>query len=57
MMDGHKMELFVLDLSFIGWYLLCVITFGIAFIWVAPYIQATKTNFYHQIKNETVVVG
>ena len=57
MMDGHKMELFVLDLSFIGWYLLCVITFGIAFIWVAPYIQATKTNFYNKIKNETVVVG
>ena len=56
-MDGHKMELFVLDLSFIGWYLLCVITFGIAFIWVAPYIQATKTNFYNKIKNETVVVG
>lgn len=50
MMNGHKMELFVLDLSFIGWYLLCGLTFGIAAIWVIPYINATKTNFYNSIK-------
>lgn len=57
MMNGHKMELFVLDLSFIGWYLLCSITFGIALIWVAPYIQATKTNFYNKIKGGVTVEG
>lgn len=57
MMNGHKMELFVLDLSFIGWYLLCCITFGIALIWVAPYIQATKTNFYNKIKGGVTVEG
>lgn len=51
MMDGHKMELFVLELSFIGWYLLCAITFGIAAIWVVPYVSATITNFYNSIKN------
>ena len=50
MMQGHKMELFVLDLSFIGWYLLCGLTFGIAAIWVIPYISATKANFYNSIK-------
>lgn len=51
MMDGHKMELFVLNLSFIGWYLLCAVTFGIAAIWVTPYVSATTANFYNSIKN------
>lgn len=50
MMDGHKMELFVLNLSFIGWYLLCAVTFGIAGIWVIPYVSATTANFYNKIK-------
>lgn len=51
MMNGHKMELFVLQLSFIGWHLLGVITFGIAYVWVIPYISATTANFYNSIKN------
>ena len=51
MMDGHKMELFVLQLSFIGWYLLCAVTFGIAGVWVVPYVSATTANFYNSIKN------
>ncbi|MBQ3252691.1 MAG: DUF975 family protein [Oscillospiraceae bacterium] len=50
MMEGHKMELFVLYLSFIGWYLLGAITFGIAYIYILPYVQATLTNFYNSIK-------
>jgi uncharacterized membrane protein len=51
MTQGHKMELFVLGLSFIGWALLCGITFGIAYIWVGPYMQATYVNAYHKLKN------
>lgn len=50
MMDGHKMDLFILGLSFIGWELLCCITMGIAYIWVGPYMQATMINFYNDIK-------
>lgn len=50
MMDGRKMDLFVLGLSFIGWGLLCCITLGIASIWVGPYVQATMVNFYNDIK-------
>ena len=50
MMEGHKMDLFVLYLSFIGWVLLCCITFGIAYIWVGPYMQATLVNFYNDVK-------
>lgn len=50
MMDGHKMEFFVLELSFILWYLLGIITLGIAYIWIVPYITATTVNFYNTIK-------
>ncbi len=50
MTNGHKADLFVLDLSFIGWLLLGSITFGLAYIWVAPYIQATKANVYNSLK-------
>lgn len=53
MMDGHKMNYFILGLSFIGWGLLVAITFGIASIWVAPYMETTFANFYNKIKNET----
>ena len=52
MMEGHKADLFVLCLSFIGWLLLGAVTFGIAYIWVGPYIQATLVNFYNDIKAE-----
>ena len=47
---GHKMELFVLGLSFIGWELLGVLTLGIGYIWIIPYMQATFTNAYKSLK-------
>ena len=50
MMEGHKMELFVLDLSFIGWYLLCSLTCGLAFLYVAPLLNTAHANFYEEIK-------
>ncbi|MBR4071304.1 MAG: DUF975 family protein [Clostridia bacterium] len=50
MTNGHKGELFVLSLSFIGWELLGCITFGIAYIWVVPYVYATYVNVYHSLK-------
>lgn len=52
MMHGHKMESFILSLSFIGWILLGVITIGIAFIWVGPYMEATYANYYNYLKKE-----
>ena len=51
-MDGHKMEYFILQLSFIPWYLLVGITFGIAGLYVGPYVNATTANFYNAIKGE-----
>lgn len=50
MTNGYKMDLFVLGLSFIGWGLLCGITFGIAGIWVIPYMSATYANAYNSLK-------
>ena len=50
MMEGHKMELFVLDLSFIGWYLLCSLTCGLAALYVVPLLNATHANVYETIK-------
>ncbi len=51
MMDGHKFDLFILDLSFIGWYLLGALTFGILIVfYVEPYRQVTRANFYEQLR-------
>ena len=49
MMKGHKMELFVLDLSFIGWHLLALVTFGLSYIYVGPYLTTTRAGFYRSL--------
>ncbi len=46
LMKGHKGELFVLYLSFLGWMLLGVLTLGILYFWLAPYMVATQTEFF-----------
>ena len=50
-MKGNIGKFFVLALSFIPWYLLCSVTFGIAIIYVYPYVNATIANFYNSIKD------
>jgi uncharacterized membrane protein len=52
LMNGHKMDYFVLMLSFIPWLLLVSITFGLAFIYVGPYMELTMAAFYEKIKGE-----
>ena len=53
MMEGYKWKLFVAQLTFLGWFLLCVITFGILWIfYVGPYYNATMAGFYHEIKEQ-----
>ncbi len=51
MMSGHKWDFFVLELSFIGWWLLAILTFGIASLWISPYQNLTEANFYLSLKN------
>jgi uncharacterized membrane protein len=53
MMYGHKARLFCLWLSFIGWFLLGVITLGLGFLFTIPYYNATVTNFYEDIKDNS----
>jgi len=53
MMHGYKWKLFRLQFSFIGWYLLCAVTFGIAAIWVMPYVFASQACFYDDLCNES----
>ncbi len=53
-MYGHKFDLFVLQLSFFLWYLLGAITLGIAYIYIAPYYEATIINFYNTIKDKKI---
>ena len=51
MMLGRKGKLFLLGLSFIGWAILACITFGIGFLWLVPYINASIASFYEDIKD------
>lgn len=52
LMDGHKMDYFVMVLSFIGWDLLVLVTLGIAAIWVQPYMGLSFANFYNELANQ-----
>ncbi|KLI75503.1 MULTISPECIES: DUF975 family protein [Lacticaseibacillus] len=52
LMSGHKWDYFVLLLSFLGWWLLELITMGLASIWVIPYRSMTLANFYLKLTEE-----
>ena len=53
MMDGQKMETFKLDLSFIGWFLLALVTLGLVGIfWTNPYFYNTNAALYRRLNGE-----
>ena len=52
MMKGHKMELLLLDLSFIGWIFLSMFTCGTLLLYVIPYKQASRAEFYRTLKGD-----
>lgn len=47
---GHVLELFVMNLSFMGWYILCMFTMFIPIFYVTPYFQTTMANYYQYFK-------
>ena len=51
-MNGHKMDYFILNLSFFGWAILGIFTFGLLYLWLIPYMQVTFANFYNEIKEQ-----
>ena len=52
MMNGHKIELFGLELSFIGWHLLAILSCGIGYIWLTPYINVSVAEFYRTVSGK-----
>lgn len=55
MMDGYKMKLFLLDLSFIGWMILSILTLGIGLLFLQPYMNTARAAFYEDLKAELSV--
>lgn len=56
MMEGNKMKLFLLDLSFIGWMLLSLLTCGIGMLFLQPYMIVARAAFYEDLKAQQQVV-
>ncbi|MDM5152507.1 DUF975 family protein [Bacillus sp. DX1.1] len=52
MMHGHKIDYFLICLSFIGWFILSIITLGIGFLWLIPYFYSTKAAFYEKVSQD-----
>ena len=48
-MRGQKWDFFVLQLSFIGWGILCIFTLGIGFFWLTPYQKVTEANYFYEL--------
>ena len=54
MMRGNKGKYFVLELSFIGWFLLCCLTLGVGFLFLSPYIQTANAEFFNEVSGKNV---
>jgi uncharacterized membrane protein len=50
MMYGYKWKYFCLLCRFFGWFLLCILTFGIGYLWLGPYIRVSAAKFYEELK-------
>ena len=57
MMDGNKFSLFVLELSFLGWYLLGALALGIGILFVNPYYNATEAQLYLFLRDRAIGLG
>lgn len=55
MMQGHKMQLFKLQLGFIGWMLLNVLTLGIGSLWLFPYMMTAMAAFYQDVREQYIM--
>ena len=50
MMRGYKWKFFCLGLRFLGWYLLCILTLGIGYLWLMPYMSGAYARFYDDLQ-------
>jgi len=49
LMDGNKLQLFYLGLRFFGLSILCILTLGIGFLWLVPYMNICMATFYEHV--------
>ena len=56
MMYGYKWKYFCLVLRFIGWILLGILSLGIGFLWIVPYIEISSAKFYEDVKANYVEI-
>ena len=54
---GIKGDLFLFDLSFIGWWLLTALTCGILGLYTIPYYETAKASLYESMKNNALLTG
>jgi uncharacterized membrane protein len=57
MMKGNKWKFFCLGLRFLGWALLCILTLGIGFLWLSPYVAVSTAKFYDDIRETSSIVA
>jgi uncharacterized membrane protein len=57
MTNGEKLDMFVLDLSFLGWYLLGALLFGVGILFVNPYKDATMAELYLELRENAINKG
>jgi uncharacterized membrane protein len=55
--SGHRGDLFVMYLSFLGWMLLCIPTLGLGFLWFLPYMYLSFAHAYEAMKQEALDSG
>jgi uncharacterized membrane protein len=54
-MQGNKWKLFCLGCRFIGWFILCLLTLGIGFLWLSPYAMVSYAKFYDDLVKKDAV--
>ncbi len=57
MMQGHRIRFFLLQLSFLGWAILCLCTLGIGLLWLCPYVNITNAKFYDDLRGMEYYTG
>jgi uncharacterized membrane protein len=57
MTDGYKGDIFVMALSFLGWFLLAILTLGIGLLWLSPYMSASFANLYLKLRELSIQSG
>ena len=54
MTEGYRIDMLMLDLSFVGWYILGAVTLGLGMLFVNPYIEATRVQMYYFLRKQAV---